>query len=34
LPDLFSRKSATEFYSRMLYLNNATAISFMPSPTF
>jgi hypothetical protein len=34
LPDLFSRKSAKEFYSRMRYLNNATAASFMPSPTF
>jgi hypothetical protein len=34
LLDLFSRKSAKEFYSSMRCLNNATAASFTPSPTF
>jgi alpha-N-acetylglucosamine transferase len=34
LPDLFSRKSAKEFYSSVRRLNNATAASFTPSPTF
>jgi hypothetical protein len=34
LPDLFSRKSAREFHSRMRYLNNAMAASFTPSPKF
>jgi hypothetical protein len=28
LHDLFSRKSAKEFYSRMRYLNHATAASY------
>jgi hypothetical protein len=34
LPNLFSRKSAKEFYSSVRCLNNATAASFMPSPMF
>ena len=34
LPDLFSRKGAREFHSRMRYLNNVMAASFMPSPMF
>jgi hypothetical protein len=34
LHDLFSRKSAKEFYSSVRRLNHATAASFTPSPMF
>jgi hypothetical protein len=34
LHDLFSRKGAMKFYSRIRCLNNATAASFTPSPAF